>query len=99
MTKITNIVVSNPNASKPPSDMTLTVTCDIDTVDGTTPKVFFPAQGMGTKMTHTTGTTWSASNKQMYAVGSFNGSVACNGVTTPYTFSLAKDGTITNGNT
>jgi len=80
MTTISNIKITT-DGHKPPADIKVTVTCEVDHTDGKTPLAYFPAQGTGTKMKNTSGDTWEASDTQMYDGSEQTIKITCNGVT------------------
>ncbi|HEY9080614.1 hypothetical protein [Magnetovibrio sp.] len=84
-TTIGNIRITT-HGPKPPAEIQVTVTCDITNTRGHTPRVFFPAQGMGIPMTHCGGNTWTVSNSQMYSRGEKVLTIVCNGVKTEQKF-------------
>lgn len=75
---ISNIEITT-DGNTPPADIKVTVTCDVSNNDGDTPQAYFPAQGMGTPMTNTSGNSWTASDRQMYDGGEKIIKIICDG--------------------
>jgi len=78
-TTISNISIT-PDGPKPPAEIKVTVTADIENTGGKTPQAYFPAQSMGTPMTNSSGSTWTASDTEMYDSGEKTIKIECNGV-------------------
>ena len=69
-----------------PGLVTVTVTADVANNNGITPEAYFPAQGMGAPMANSTGTTWTASNTEMYDNGEKLIRIQCRSVSASLSF-------------